>query len=58
MAKQMRLDVVRNRLPKDSWRLSRLADQRFGLPVHALPYWEQSGAHRPWRSRGRDSLAV
>jgi len=54
MAKRIRLDVMRNRLPKDSWRLSRLAEQRFGLPGYPLPFWEQSASAHPWRTRGRE----
>jgi hypothetical protein len=53
MAKRVRLDVLRNRLPKDPWRLSRLAEQRFGLPPYALPFWEQSVSVHPWRVRER-----
>jgi hypothetical protein len=52
LAKRMRLDIMRRRLPRDSWRLSRLADQRFGLPTYPLPFWDRSGAQRPWRARG------
>jgi hypothetical protein len=48
LAKRVRLDVLRHRLPRDSWRLTMLAEQRFGLPGYALPYWEQSGSERPW----------
>jgi hypothetical protein len=54
MAKQVRLDVLRNRLPRDPWRLNRLAEQRFGLPAYALPFWEQSVSAHPWRTRVRD----
>jgi len=54
LAKRVRLDVLRNRLPKDPWRLTRLAEQRFGLPSYALPYWERSGSERPWgRNNGK-----
>jgi len=51
MAKQVRLDVLRNRLPRDPWRLNRLAEDRFGLPGYALPFWEQSASAHPWRLR-------
>jgi len=51
MAKRVRLDVLRNRLPRDPWRLSKLAEERFGLPPYQLPYWEQSGSEHPWRNR-------
>jgi len=54
MAKRVRLDVMRNRLPRDSWRLNRLAEQRFGLPSSPLPFWEQSMSAHPWRARRRD----
>jgi hypothetical protein len=54
LAKRVRLDVLRNRLPRDSWRLTMLAEQRFGLPSYALPYWERSGSERPWgRGNGK-----
>jgi hypothetical protein len=51
LAKRVRLDVLRNRLPRDSWRLTKLAERRFGLPPYALPYWEGSGSERPWGVR-------
>lgn len=54
MAKQVRLDVLRHRLPRDPWRLSRLAEDRFGLPGYALPFWEQSASAHPWRLRDAD----
>jgi len=54
LAKRVRLDVIRNRLPRDSWRLTQLAEQRFGLPAYPLPYWERSGSERPW-GRGNGS---
>jgi len=57
MAKRVRLDVMRNRLPRDSWRLTRLAEQRFGLPDYPLPFWEQSVSEHPWRVRPRDRAA-
>jgi hypothetical protein len=57
MAKQVRLDVLRNRLPRDPWRLSRLAEQRFGLPSYALPFWEQSVSAHPWKLRERPRVA-
>jgi len=57
MAKRVRLDVLRNRLPRDSWRLTRLAEQRFGLPAYPLPFWEQSVSEHPWRTRPRDRAA-
>lgn len=57
MAKQVRLDVLRNRLPRDPWRLSRLAEQRFGLPGYPLPFWERSVSAHPWRLRERPRVA-
>lgn len=49
LAKRMRLDVLRNRLPSDSHRLTQLADENFGLPRYELEYWEASSSQRPWR---------
>ena len=49
LAKRMRMDVVRGRVPSDPGRLAELADESFGLP--ASPdhrFWPQSGSHRPW----------
>jgi hypothetical protein len=51
LARRMRLDVMRNRIPRDHWRLARLADERFGLPLYELPFWERSGSGKPWRDR-------
>jgi hypothetical protein len=48
LAKRMRLDVMRNRLPRDRRQLSVLAGRHFGLPRHALDFWEDSDAQRPW----------
>jgi Zinc dependent phospholipase C len=53
LAKKMRVDVLRNRLPRDTWRLTHLAEERFGLPSYPLLFWEQSVSHPPWRSRLR-----
>jgi hypothetical protein len=58
MAKRVRLDVLRNRLPRDPWRLTRLAEQRFGLPSYSLPYWERSRSERPWGGRNGKREAV
>lgn len=48
LAKRMRLDVVRNRLPADIPTLSSLADDHFGLPDYEQNFWESSEAQRPW----------
>ncbi|HEX9729809.1 MAG TPA: zinc dependent phospholipase C family protein [Gemmatimonadales bacterium] len=51
LAKRMRLDVMRNRLPNDLDRLADVADEAFGLPDYELAYWEASPSQRPWRDR-------
>lgn len=51
LAKQMRMDVLRNRLRGDREHLAQLADERFGLPPIAGPYWEGSRSQRPWEHR-------
>jgi hypothetical protein len=51
LAKRMRLDVVRNRIPADIPSLSSLADEHFGLPDYRQEFWESSGAQRPWDDR-------
>jgi len=48
LAKRMRLDVMRSRLPRDRKQLSVLAGKHFGLPRYALEFWEESEAQRPW----------
>jgi len=57
MAKRIRLDVMRKRVPKDPWRLNRLAEHRFGLPSYPVPYWDRSLSARPWRTRMRDRVS-
>ncbi len=52
LAKRIRMDVMRSRIPGDPSRLSTLAGQHFGLPAYDLSLWEGSGAQRPWRDRG------
>jgi hypothetical protein len=52
LAKRMRLDVMRARIPADRAELARLADEHFGLPGYALGFWETSEAQRPWRRGG------
>jgi hypothetical protein len=51
LAKRMRLDVLRAKLPADRDRLADHATDHFGLPQHALPFWHQSEARHPWRDR-------
>lgn len=48
LAKRIRLDVLRNRMPRDPWRLNQVAEQRFGLPAYDLSLWDQSRSERPW----------
>ncbi len=55
LAKRMRLDVMRNRLPKDSTRLSAIASKHFGLPSYPLQFWETSVHSRPWIADGNGS---
>lgn len=54
LAKRMRLDVVRNRIPGDYETLSRLAAEHFGLPDYGLSFWQTSNAQRPWSDRERN----
>jgi Zinc dependent phospholipase C len=54
LARRMRLDVMRKRIPSDHWRLARLADERFGLPSYELPFWEKSNSGKPWRQRSEN----
>ena len=55
LAKRMRLDVVRNKIPADTASLSGLADEHFGLPSYGLGFWDSSAAQRPWWDRARSS---
>ncbi len=48
LAKRMRMDVMRNRIPRDPMRLSALAAKSFGLPAYDLELWEDSVHQRPW----------
>lgn len=50
LAKRMRLDVMRNRLPGDHPTLSRFASEHFGLPRYDLQFWDSSESTRPWRA--------
>jgi hypothetical protein len=53
LAKRMRLDVMRNRLPRERGRLSKVAAQHFGLPKVELGMWEESVHATPWDEDGR-----
>ena len=48
LAKRMRVDVMRNRLPGDHPTLSRFANKHFGLPAYELHFWNTSESRRPW----------
>lgn len=50
LAKRMRLDVMRNRIPNDHGVLLELAEENFGLPPYRLPFWSASPSQPPWRS--------
>lgn len=52
LAKRMRLDVMRARLPGDRGHLAELAEEHFGLPDYDLRFWETSGAQPPWQRPG------
>ncbi len=49
LAKRMRLDVIKAKLPGDRGQLAELADEHFGLPDYQLGFWETSDAQRPWQ---------
>jgi hypothetical protein len=51
LAKRMRLDVLKSLVSPPVQELETMADEHFGLPESALPYWESSTAQRPWRGR-------
>jgi hypothetical protein len=51
LAKRMRLDVLRARIPARRAHLNALAVEHFGLPAYSLAFWDGSGAQRPWRDR-------
>lgn len=51
LAKRIRLDALKDGSWSDLTRLTKTADQHFGLPAEPLPYWENSPTHRPWRER-------
>jgi hypothetical protein len=52
LAQRMRIDVLRSRIPFDLGRLTAVADEHFSLPDHPVPYWQTSGALRPWARNG------
>lgn len=48
LAKAIRLDVLKGKIPADIRHLSELAEENFGLPESPADYWENSQSHRPW----------
>jgi hypothetical protein len=52
LAKQNRIDVMRNRILGDQDTLQALAQESFGLPDWDVPFWEISEANNPWQTRG------
>jgi hypothetical protein len=48
LAKRMRLDVMKAKIPGDREQLADLADDHFGLPDYDLKFWQTSDAQRPW----------
>ncbi|UCD23422.1 MAG: zinc dependent phospholipase C family protein [Gemmatimonadota bacterium] len=57
LAKRMRVDVMRNRLPGDHPTLSRFANEHFGLPKYELGFWATSESTRPWREPNGRKIA-
>lgn len=55
LAKRMRIDVLRARIAPDAQSLIRVADDHFALPTQPLPFWDTSGAQRPWQ-RGMSDI--
>ncbi|MDJ0766732.1 MAG: zinc dependent phospholipase C family protein [Myxococcota bacterium] len=55
LAKRLRLDVVRNRIPDDHDSLVKLAEENFGLPEWDLSIWQKSAIPRPWLSDGESN---
>ncbi len=51
LAKRMRLDVMRSRIPADVPSLSSMADEHFGLPDYEQGFWDSLGTQRPWEGR-------
>jgi hypothetical protein len=58
LAKRMRIDVLRSRLPRDPMRLSAVASRHFGLPGYHLDFWERAVHDRPWWDRASDAGAA
>jgi len=58
LAKRMRIDVMRSRLPRDPTRLSAVAGRHFGLPSYHLGFWERAAHDRPWWDRVPDAGAA
>jgi hypothetical protein len=54
LAKRMRLDVVRNKIPGDQTSLAEMAGEHFGLPRYGLGFWDTSSAQRPWWDRRKN----
>jgi hypothetical protein len=44
LAKKIRLDAMRNRIPNDRASLQTMAEESFGLPDWEVPFWEASEA--------------
>jgi hypothetical protein len=57
LAKQIRIDALKNGTWNDHRRLAETAELHFGLPTEPLPFWEGSPTQRPWRDR-RDAGAA
>lgn len=55
LAKRMRVEVIRSRLPSDRTQLSDLAEEHFGLPDYGLDFWQRSAALKPWAAKGNGS---
>lgn len=54
LAKRMRREALRRRLPLQLPRLIRLAEEHFSLPRYTLRFWPAAQAHLPWNpSRSR-----
>lgn len=53
LAKRMRVDVLRARLPADRDLLAEHAAAHFGLPEHGLVFWRNSEVRHPWLDRRR-----
>ena len=52
LAKQNRIDVLRNRLNGDQKTLQALARESFGLADWEVPFWDLAETNRPWKERG------